>query len=467
LRPRPLLLRFIGDFANWDLTLNRTYLDVSRELVKAAHGEDPPLVVDPFAGGGSIPLEALRLGCDAFASDLNPVACLILRTMLEDIPRYGPAFAEELRSVGGKIAQQAEDELADFYPRDPNGTIPIAYLWARTVRCESPNCGAEIPLLRNCWLFKKRNAKRALRLTADARLKLVKIDVFEPQREADVQAGTIRRSRARCLCCGSVLAQDRIRAQLQSQRGGGDVIFDEQGRRRGGATLVAVVTKQGGSRDFRTATSRDYEIVARAARKLEELLAASARSPISLVPDEPLTRVPVTFGVINVWVYGVTSWGDMFSARQKLVLSSLASKIRRLPRSSQRERAIGDLVALAVSRFTDDYSNMMRWMDRGTPAATFARPALPMVWDYCEVSPFDDASWSLAGSFDWVAKAVESLQVQRPGQVQRANAQTSPLPDEAAAILFTDPPYYDNIPYSYLSDFFFVWLRRSVGEGRE
>ncbi|MGH2524913.1 MAG: transposase, partial [Anaerolineales bacterium] len=160
---RHALLKFIGDFANWDLASNAQYLAVGRGLVKAAHPEETPLVVDPFAGGGSIPLEALRLGCDAFASDLNPVAGLILKVMLEDIPRHGPGLADELRRVGAEVKAAAEKELAEFYPPDPDGATPIAYLWARTVRCESPNCGAEIPLMRSFWLSKKANRKRALR----------------------------------------------------------------------------------------------------------------------------------------------------------------------------------------------------------------------------------------------------------------------------------------------------------------
>jgi len=160
---RQALLKFIGDAANWDVANNRDYTGVARELVRAAHTGETPLVVDPFAGGGSIPLEALRLGCETFASDLNPVACLILKVMLEDIPRHGPALAEELRKVGGEIKVAAEKELAEFYPKDPDGATPIAYLWARTVRCESPNCGAEIPLMRSFWLCKKPNRKRALR----------------------------------------------------------------------------------------------------------------------------------------------------------------------------------------------------------------------------------------------------------------------------------------------------------------
>jgi adenine-specific DNA methylase/REP element-mobilizing transposase RayT len=176
---RKSLLEFIGDFANWDLSTNRKYLEIGSGLVKAAHPEETPLVVDPFAGGGSIPLEALRLGCETFASDLNPVACLILKVMLEDIPRWGrqkvkfkrpngeeveaDGLAEALKIVGKDIKEAAEKELAEYYPPDPDGSRPIAYLWARTVRCETPGCGAEIPLMRSFWLCKKPGRKRALR----------------------------------------------------------------------------------------------------------------------------------------------------------------------------------------------------------------------------------------------------------------------------------------------------------------
>src|SRR5262245_141501 len=113
---RTALLAFIADFASWDNAAHPTFLEVGRGLVRVAHGDEAPLVVDPFAGGGSIPLEALRLGCDAFASDLNPVACLILKVLLEDIPRHGPALADELRRVGAEVKKAAEKELAAFYP---------------------------------------------------------------------------------------------------------------------------------------------------------------------------------------------------------------------------------------------------------------------------------------------------------------------------------------------------------------
>src|SRR5260370_22169316 len=260
---RKAILKFIGDFANWELAANPSYLEVGRGLVKAAHGDEAPLVVDPFAGGGSIPLEALRLGCDAFASDLNPVACLILRVMLEDIPRQGLKLAEDLRSVGAEIRKQAEKELRKYYPPDPDGETPIAYLWARTVTCESPNCGAEIPLTRSFWLCKKGGRVRALKYEVKRYKGRPHIDfeVFQPKSEKQVPSGTVARGNATCPACERVLSVDRVRIQLRQQRGGADVIFDKEGNRIGGARLLAVVTtrERTQGRQYRTASSRAYE----------------------------------------------------------------------------------------------------------------------------------------------------------------------------------------------------------------
>ena len=195
---RRALLKFIADFANWDNAANDDYLETGRALVRAAHPGETPLVVDPFAGGGSIPLEALRLGCETFASDLNPVACLILKVMLEDIPRQGPGLAGELRKAGAEIKAKAEKELADLYPKDPDGATPIAYLWARTVRCESPDCGAEIPLMRSMWLCRKPNRKWALRTDVTRPTNgppQVAFEIFEPQSDEEVAGGTVSRAR--------------------------------------------------------------------------------------------------------------------------------------------------------------------------------------------------------------------------------------------------------------------------------
>ena len=296
---RKALLQFIADFANWDNAAHRTYLDVSRALVKVAHGEEPPLVADPFAGGGSIPLEALRLGCEAFASDLNPVAGLILKVMLEDIPRHGPTLAEDLRRVGTEIKQQAEQELVDLYPKDPDGATPIAYLWARTVRCESPNCGAEIPLMRSFWLCKKATRKRALRYWVERPAGLpprVEFEVFEPKTDKEVHAGTVTRAKATCVCCGTVLPPGRVRTQLAAQRGGADAVFDEKGRRTGGARMTAVVTLKPGQtgRHYRLPTDADYEAVHRAQARVTQILVEwehGGKQGLCPVPDEPLPPI--------------------------------------------------------------------------------------------------------------------------------------------------------------------------------
>ena len=239
------------------------------------------MVVDPFAGGGSIPLEALRLGCEAFASDLNPVACLILKVMLEDVPRHGPGLAEELRKAGGEIKAAAERALTDLYPKDRDGATPIAYLWARTVRCEAPTCGAEIPLMRSFWLCRKPKRKRALRAKV-VRPKDgpggppgVEFEIFEPEHDGQVRAGTVTRAKAACLCCGAVLPPERVRVQLCEQRGGADAIFDGNGKRTGGARMSAVVTLRSGEAGRLTGCPR-MRITRRRARRRRGLPASSA-----------------------------------------------------------------------------------------------------------------------------------------------------------------------------------------------
>ena len=464
---RRVLLKFIADFANWDVAANPAWLATSRALVKAAHGEEAPLVVDPFAGGGSIPLEALRVGCEAFASDLNPVACLILKVMLEDIPRHGPKLAEELREAGRRIKEQAEQELADLYPKDADGATPIAYLWARTVRCEAPNCGAEIPLMRSFWLCKKVERRRALRprvMRHEDGPPEVAFEMSVPADAAEVANGTISRAKATCLCCGTVLPPERMRLQLIEQRGGADTIFDDVGERVGGARLTAVVVLRPGEagRHYRLPTSADYTAVWNAQSRLAAILGrweSDGSNGLCPVPDEPLPPIG-TLG-FRVQRYGMSRWRDLFTARQQIALLVLLAGAKLMPAKSP----LSKLAALSISRFADDFSSLARWMDRGTPAPTFSRHALPMLWDYCEICPLDTASWSCIGSFDWVAGYVEATTEDiSAGQVHQADAGEGLLPDDTANIWFTDPPYYDAIPYADLADFFLVWLKRSLPE---
>lgn len=461
---RRIILKFIADFANWDRAADRVYLEAGQALVRAVHGNDAPLVVDPFAGGGSIPLEALRLGCEAFASDLNPVACLILKVMLEGIPRHGPELADELRQVGGEIRAAAENELADLYPKDEEGVTPIAYLWARTVHCEAPGCGAEIPLLRSFWLCKKANRKWALRHRVErleGQIPRVEFELFKPQMDRDVRAGTVARARATCLCCGAVLPRERVQAQIASERGGADVVFDTEGRRIGGARMTAVVTLRPGrpGRHYRLPTTADYAAVRNAQERVTNLLDEWKRNGMQglcPVPDEPLPPTG-TLG-FRVQRYGMLQWGDLFTARQKVALVEFARQI------SKASPSIRGFLSVALNRTADGSASVSAWLPSGEEVKhVFARQALPMVWDFGESSYVADASRSWVSAINSICNVVASETSQvAPCETLAADASNHPLPDETADVWFTDPPYYDAIPYSDLSDFFFVWLKRTL-----
>ena len=469
---RRVLLKFIADFANWDRAANRTWLDTGRALVRAAHGEEPPLVVDPFAGGGSIPLEALRLGCEAFASDLNSVACLILKVMLEDVPRHGPGLAEELRKAGGEIKAAAERALTDLYPKDSDGATPIAYLWARTVRCEAPTCGAEVPLMRSFWLCRKPKRKRALRAKV-VRSKGgsggppgVEFEVFEPEDDGQVRAGTVTRAKAACLCCGAVLPPERVRVQLCEQRGGADAIFDGHGKRTGGARMSAVVTLRPGEtgRHYRLPTDADYAAVREAQARLAEVLGEwerGGRRGLRPVPDEPLPPIG-TLG-FRVQRYGMVQWGDLFTARQKMAMIVLGNSCNSVSVHDGIKRFVG----MSLSGVADRNVSLATWRpqaDQEKVEHLFARQALPMTWDFGEAVPMSDSTGSFSDRLAVLTRTVSAISSTEidSGQVQITDATRHPLPDQAAGVWFTDPPYYDAIPYSDLSDFFLVWLKRTL-----
>ena len=476
------LMSFIAWGAAWEQGARRSFLDNARALVQAAHGGEPPLVVDPFAGGGSIPLEALRLGCEAFASDLNPVACLILKVMLEDIPRQGPELADELRHAGAEITAKAQEQLANLYPTDPDGATPIAYLWARTVRCEAPDCGAEIPLMRSFWLCKKPKRKRALRvlrpylraqtssLPPSDRGKMpslpgVEFEVFEPKVDREVRGGTVTRAKATCLCCGSVLPPDRVRAQLAAQRGGADVIFDTTGQRAGGARMIAVVTLRPGEkgRHYRLPMDADYQAVRRSQARLADMLGKWERDGkpgLCPVPDEP---TPVGGGsgagrAFSVQRYGMLQWGDLFTARQKVALVGLLDVVR-----VNGSFKVTSLLACALDRVAMSDMSCTRWNAVAEKMQhTFGRQALPIVWDFAEVVVTAEAPGNWKSGYRLIADVIDKARSVGSGQIQLCDATNHLLPDQSAAVWFTDPPYYDAIPYSDLSDFFLVWLKRTV-----
>jgi putative DNA methylase len=233
--------------------------------------------------------------------------------------------------------------------------------------------------------------------------------------------------------------------------------------------MLAVVMLQAGNsgRHYRVPNEHDYEATRKAQQRISQILddwESDGRRSVCPFPDEPVKRVPVPFGVINVWVYGMLQWGDLFTARQKLALKTLAAATANL--TSPEDSATQRLIAISVDKTADLGNALAPWKpDAECPVHLFSRQSIGMAWDFAESVPTCDASGSFFSAYERTSAAVESLAglLSSGGHTQSADAAEHPLPDQSAAVWFTDPPYYDSVPYSYISDFFYVWLRRSMG----
>ncbi|MBP8988702.1 MAG: DUF1156 domain-containing protein [Clostridia bacterium] len=449
---RQTLFDFIADFANWDNSAIEEYLKTSRALTQSAHeslgGNSgiKPLVVDPFAGGGSIPLEALRVGADAFASDLNPIPVLLNKVLLEYIPKYGQRLADEVLKWGASIKNEAENELANYYPKDHDGATPIAYLWARTIQCEGPGCGTKVPMIRSPWLSKRQSISLTIKVLPEK--KKIVLGIRGGATDKNLQSGTVKRGSVTCPCCGFTTSRQQVEYQIK--------------QRKVEPTLLAVVLEStGAGKKYRLPNVNDLDAIERAK------ISVKSKNIENWIPDEEL---PYLRSIFNVHVYGINKWCLLFDPRQKLALATLVRIVSKLPTKMEANdrnltEAICVCLALAVDRLADFNSNIARWANhRETSAATFGRQALGMVWDYCETVPISNSTGSLSGSIDWVVRICESLAHAKlsPGYVDQVSAAMHPLPDDSASLLFTDPPYYDAVPYANLADFFYVWLKRSL-----
>jgi adenine-specific DNA methylase len=460
------LLDFIAEFANWDNSTNKDYLDLARHLVQVAHeslGGAPgtrPLVFDPFAGGAAIPLEALRVGADAFASDLNPVAVLLNKVVLEYIPKYGHRLADEVRKLGSWIQERAEKRLEGYYPKDTDGSIPIAYLWARTIRCEGPACGAIVPMLRSLWLTTKTGKPVALQLTPHRDEKRVAISIVQEAKAKDVKPGTVQRGSVTCPHCGYTTPVVSVRKQLKLRRGGTN-----------DAQLLCVVTtrRDRTGRSYRTASAADVMAVEAARSELTRLCREHVGA-YTFLPDELISLNEIRR--ISVPIYGMERWSDLFTSRQSLALATLGGLIKEAARKlsehgdSEFAIAVQTCLALAVNRLADRGSSLCRWDPTPTASGiinTFSRQAIPMMWDFAEGNPLEQKSGGWLPTLEWIALVVENgFKVIQTAYVEKASATRVPLPDDSVDALVTDPPYYDAVPYAHLSDFFYVQLKRSV-----
>ncbi|MHA1829293.1 MAG: DUF1156 domain-containing protein, partial [Candidatus Heimdallarchaeaceae archaeon] len=468
------LTKFLIELCKWENSNNKHIIEKARNLILESNNEKPPKVLDCFAGGGSIPLEALRLGCETYALDLNPVAYLILLCTLVYPQKYGkPALddkgfakiqnrlAYDVEKWGKWVLEEAKKEIGKFYPNDPDGSVPVAYLWARTVKCPNPSCGAEIPLIRQYWLCKKENKKIALKPIVNQKEKRVDFKIVEGKKiDFDPSQGTMKKGTATCLVCGNTADGKYIRKESQEGR---------MGQRM--TTVVLTHPKKKG-KIYRLATQKDVEVFEKASKELEKYRGKKikvGKHEISLIPDEPMNKDDPT--TVAGRGYGFSVWSDLFNPRQLLSIITFLLKVREAKEKILEEegdeeyaKAITSYLAFVLDRITDYNSSLAIWAGDFI-AHTFGRQAIPMVWDYAELNPYSQSTGDWNSAINWIKRVIEQEgnNNNHAKEIVQGTATNLPWKDEYFDVIITDPPYYDNVKYSDLSDFFFVWLKRSVG----
>lgn len=463
----------------------RLLAEAHAEILKSTDGNPPP-ILDPFAGGGTIPLEAQRLGLEAHASDLNPVAVLINKALIEIPPKFrnqppvhpgladsttttwrgAEGLAADVRDYGQWMRDEAEQRIGHHYPKAtlPDGTqaTVIAWIWARTVTCPNPTCGIEMPLVRSWWLGKKKGKEAYVvpSVVDDPTHLSGKRVTFSighgltsaPTTSSD---GTVGRRGGICVACNSPVDLKYIRLEGQAQRMG--------------SSLMATVAEGKRQRIYLAPT--------------DEHLSAADIPPPDDVPDGDLPTNPRDFKTPN---YGMSKWSSLFTNRQLLALTTFSDLV-----TEARDRALTDALAaglppgdrletdgtgaeayadaiatylgIGVSRYANFINALCQWRpDAGKEQVghLFARQAIPMVWDFAESSFMSNSAGGWLPAFRFIVKAIEALDVMdQRSKATQADAASLQLVKGAIS---TDPPYYDNIGYSDLSDFFYVWLRRSL-----
>lgn len=462
------LFDLIEKMVPWEATRDERIMREVREKIAESHGDGPlPPILDPFAGGGTIPLEAHRLGLEAHASDLNPVPVVINKALIEIPPRWAgrkpvsptaelrtdswpgaSGLAEDVRQYGGWMREQARARIGSHYPKakleDGSEAAVIAWLWARTVACPNPSCGVEMPLVTTWWLSKKKNRLRWINPVVEGRD--VRFEIHDGPEGPPDPPKQGRGAKFTCLVCGDPTPEGYIKAEGMA--------------RRMGARLLATVAEGKRQRIYLEATE-------------EHEVAAAVERPAD-VPEQLLAEDPRNIWCVN---YGLSSVDRLFTNRQLLALTMFSDLVGEAHERVERDardagmgeaeaaeygKAVALYLGLASSRTADLNNSIVTWSNSRDQARNlFSRQAIPMAWDFVEVSPFADAAGDLQVSVATAGRVIEVLPtIDASGHVTQADATTRPYDNY---VVNTDPPYYDNIGYADLSDFFYVWLRRSLG----
>lgn len=522
-RERKRLFQLIVELVKWENINNDEVLDAAKlEIAKSVSrnlglptpvgkraieeflANDAPPVLDPFAGGGSIPLEAQRLGLRAYASDLNPVAVLINKALIEippkfaDLPPIHPpesthegdqtnlfegrdwngvkGLAEDVRYYGQWMREESNKRIGHLYPKvkitkdllagrtdlQERGIqageelTVVAWLWARAVPCPNPTCAAFMPLTRTFELSKKKGGQAWVEVTPPKEPRAGKFVHFNVRvGKGKPQKGTVNRTGATCISCGTPAPLDHVRAQAQAHNMT--------------AQLMAIVAEGRSGRVYLSPNEVHEEIANRAQPEWK--------------PDQELQGK----ARVSVPLYGMNTFGDLFTDRQLVALntfSDLVAQAQALAEQHARQagladdetsleaggtgaQAYGEAIALylafGVDWASNYWSSICTWGE-GFIRATFSRQAIPMVWDYCEANIFSKSTGNWLSGIEWITKAIKELPAKTPGTATMHDATKEFVFAKAdVLVISTDPPYYDNIEYADLSDYFYVWLRKTLG----
>lgn len=478
---RQRLFGILEQLVKWENSNNPEILSAARAEILKSTNNNPPALLDPFAGGGAIPLEAQRLGLEAHAHDLNPVAVMINKAMIEIPPRFAAqppvnpisqgqidsrgnwsgaqGLAEDVRYYGEWMKTQAFRQIGHLYPKvkvpkEQGGgeATVIAWIWARTVKCPNPACGCEMPLVRSFVLSKKKGKEAWIEPIFENGKTIYKVH----QKGKPAIEGTVNRKGATCACCGTPVEFRYIR--------------DEGKAGRMKSQLCAVVAE---GKNGRIYISPDEE----------QILTAQVQKPQEY-PEAALPHNTRDFKTPN---YGMVYFSDLFTNRQLTALTTFSALVGEAQKKAEADavsyglpddriplcqggtgaraygEAVGVYLAFAVDRAADAWSSLVGWRNSVEASRnTFARQALPMVWDYTEVNPFSTScgNWNDA-CIGWIDKAIENFPTcTKKGKARQFDAQSDC--GIRNIMVSTDPPYYDNIGYADLSDFFYVWMRQSL-----
>ena len=435
-------------------------LRIARELIKIANGGEMPVLLDPFSGGGAIPLEASRLGCQPIANDYNPVAYLILRATCEFPQRYGKRLVDDVERWAKWILERARERIGHLYPPGEDGNSVVGYLWARTAPCSNPTCRAEIPLLRSLLICKKSNKRVALTMTTQDQE--ITFGIAKGKDITRTDGTMLNRGNCRCPICGQVTpVEDLRRAGLEGKMG---------------ERMVAVITDTPHGKDYRPVEPKDFEAFEEAKRLSETV----ERPSEYIVPEINAPNATSDAGAhrsISVDLYGFKMFGALFNPRQLLAMQTfvacLHDALAELKLQEIHEeycQAVAVNLGLWVSRLSQRLNTVCFW-DLGYEKINnaFGRQAIPMTWDFCEANIFSESTGSAIGQLGWILRAIKhesplSNMSFHPTLVFCGDGAQLPLETTSADVVITDPPYFDSIAYADLSDFFYIWLKRGLSD---